>query len=167
MLRPFYQPLRASCKPAKVALVATMPKLLLILNAMLKTSAIRSLLSDNHLTNLSGWSVRSTGSRSAGPNSHFHFDWSSGDEQCVTHQCFEIALLKQAALADAAFAHMRVGRLDNAKEAFRTETTLFVNRFRKYERTARTDAYGESPRGGPNGAGTDSTWVGITKTTTT
>jgi len=36
-LRPFYQRLRASGKPAKVALVAAMRKLLLILNAMLKT----------------------------------------------------------------------------------------------------------------------------------
>jgi transposase len=37
VLRPFYQRLRASGKPAKVALVAAMHKLLLILNAMLKT----------------------------------------------------------------------------------------------------------------------------------
>jgi transposase len=36
VLRPFYQRLRASGKPAKVALVAAMHKLLLILNAMLK-----------------------------------------------------------------------------------------------------------------------------------
>jgi transposase len=37
VLRPFYQRLRASGKPAKVALVATMHKMILILNAMLKT----------------------------------------------------------------------------------------------------------------------------------
>ena len=37
VLRPFYQRLRAAGKPAKVALVAVMHKLLLILNAMLKT----------------------------------------------------------------------------------------------------------------------------------
>jgi transposase len=37
VLRPFYQRLRASGKPAKVALVAAAHKLLLILNAMLKT----------------------------------------------------------------------------------------------------------------------------------
>jgi transposase len=37
VLRPFYQRLRASGKPAKVALVAAMHKMLLILNAMLKT----------------------------------------------------------------------------------------------------------------------------------
>jgi transposase len=37
VLRPFYQRLRASGKPAKVALVAAMHKLLLILNAMVKT----------------------------------------------------------------------------------------------------------------------------------
>jgi transposase len=36
-LRPFYQRLRASGKPAKVALVAAMHKLLLILNAMIRT----------------------------------------------------------------------------------------------------------------------------------
>ena len=36
-LRPFYQRLRGTGKPAKVALVAAMHKLLLILNAMLKT----------------------------------------------------------------------------------------------------------------------------------
>ena len=36
VLRPFYQRLRATGKPAKVALVAAMHKLLLILNAMLK-----------------------------------------------------------------------------------------------------------------------------------
>ena len=36
-LRPFYQRLRATGKPAKVALVAAMRRLLLILNAMLKT----------------------------------------------------------------------------------------------------------------------------------
>ena len=36
-LRPFYQRLRASGKPAKVALVAAMHKLLHILNAILKT----------------------------------------------------------------------------------------------------------------------------------
>jgi len=37
VLRPFYQRLRVSGKPAKVALVAAMHKMLLILNAMLKT----------------------------------------------------------------------------------------------------------------------------------
>jgi transposase len=37
VLRPFYQRLRATGKPAKLALVAAMHKLLLILNAMLKT----------------------------------------------------------------------------------------------------------------------------------
>jgi transposase len=37
VLRPFYQRLRMTGKPAKVALVAAMHKLLLILNAMLKT----------------------------------------------------------------------------------------------------------------------------------
>ena len=37
VVRPFYQRLRATGKPAKVALVAAMRKLLLILNAMLKT----------------------------------------------------------------------------------------------------------------------------------
>jgi transposase len=37
VLRPFYQRLRASGKPAKVALVAAMHKMLLILNPMLKT----------------------------------------------------------------------------------------------------------------------------------
>jgi transposase len=37
VLRPFYQRLGAAGKPAKVALVAVMHKLLLILNAMLKT----------------------------------------------------------------------------------------------------------------------------------
>jgi transposase len=40
VLRPFYQRLRASGKPAKVALVAAMHKLLLILNAMLKTKTV-------------------------------------------------------------------------------------------------------------------------------
>ena len=39
-LRPYYQRLRASGKPAKVALVAAMHKLLLILNAMLKTKTV-------------------------------------------------------------------------------------------------------------------------------
>src|ERR1700730_5895367 len=39
-LRPFYQRLRATGKPAKVALVAAMHKLLLILNAMLKTKTV-------------------------------------------------------------------------------------------------------------------------------
>jgi Transposase IS116/IS110/IS902 family len=39
-LRPYYQHLRASGKPAKVALVAAMHKLLLILNAMLKTQTV-------------------------------------------------------------------------------------------------------------------------------
>jgi transposase len=37
VLRPFYQRLRASGKPAKLALVAAMHKRLLILNPMLKT----------------------------------------------------------------------------------------------------------------------------------
>ena len=37
-LRPFYQCLRAGGKPAKVALVTAMHKLLLILNAILKTN---------------------------------------------------------------------------------------------------------------------------------
>ena len=37
VLRPFYLRLRATGKPAKVALVATMHKMILILNAMLKT----------------------------------------------------------------------------------------------------------------------------------
>src|SRR5215469_18400899 len=36
-LRPFYQRLRVTGKPAKLALVAAMRRLLLILNAMLKT----------------------------------------------------------------------------------------------------------------------------------
>ena len=40
VLRPFYQRLRANGKPAKVALVASMHKLLLILNAMLKTKTV-------------------------------------------------------------------------------------------------------------------------------
>jgi transposase len=40
VLRPFYQRLRATGKPAKVALVAAMHKLLLILNAMLKTKTV-------------------------------------------------------------------------------------------------------------------------------
>jgi transposase len=40
VLRPFYQRLRAAGKPAKVALVAAMHKLLLILNAMLKTETV-------------------------------------------------------------------------------------------------------------------------------
>ena len=40
VLRPFDQRLRASGKPAKVALVAAMHKLLLILNAMLKTKTV-------------------------------------------------------------------------------------------------------------------------------
>jgi transposase len=40
VLRQFYQRLRASGKPAKVALVAAMRKLLLILNAMLKMQTI-------------------------------------------------------------------------------------------------------------------------------
>jgi transposase len=35
-LKPFYQRLRAAGKPAKVALVAVMRKLLAIVNAMLK-----------------------------------------------------------------------------------------------------------------------------------
>jgi transposase len=39
-VRPFYQRLRAGGKPAKVALVAAMRKLLLILNAILKTKAL-------------------------------------------------------------------------------------------------------------------------------
>jgi transposase len=39
-VRPFYQRLRAGGKPAKVALVAAMHKLLLILNAMVKTKAL-------------------------------------------------------------------------------------------------------------------------------
>jgi transposase len=39
-LRPYYQRLRASAKPATVALVAAMHKLLLILNAMLKTQTV-------------------------------------------------------------------------------------------------------------------------------
>jgi transposase len=44
VLKPFYLRLRAAGKPAKVALVAVMRKLLLILNAMLKTrSAWRAL----------------------------------------------------------------------------------------------------------------------------
>jgi transposase len=38
LLKPFFQRLRAAGKPHKVALVATMRRLLLILNAMLKTS---------------------------------------------------------------------------------------------------------------------------------
>jgi transposase len=37
VLRPYYQRLRAAGKPAKVALVAVMRKLLTTLNAMLKT----------------------------------------------------------------------------------------------------------------------------------
>jgi transposase len=40
VLRPFYQRLRATGKPAKVALVAAMRRLLLILNAMLKSKTI-------------------------------------------------------------------------------------------------------------------------------
>jgi transposase len=40
VLRPFYQRLRATGKPAKVALVAAMHRLLLILNAMLKTKTV-------------------------------------------------------------------------------------------------------------------------------
>jgi transposase len=40
VLRQFYQRLRTSGKPAKVALVAAMRKLLLMLNAMLKTKTI-------------------------------------------------------------------------------------------------------------------------------
>jgi transposase len=40
VLRPFYLRLRATGKPAKVALVAAMQKLLLILNAMLKTKTV-------------------------------------------------------------------------------------------------------------------------------
>jgi transposase len=40
VLRPFYLRLRATGKPAKVALVAAMHKLLLILNAMLKTKTV-------------------------------------------------------------------------------------------------------------------------------
>jgi len=40
VLRPFYLRLRATGKPAKVALVAAMHKLLLILNAMLKTQTV-------------------------------------------------------------------------------------------------------------------------------
>jgi transposase len=39
-LRPFYQRLRVTGKPAKVALVAAMRRLLLILNAMLKTKTV-------------------------------------------------------------------------------------------------------------------------------
>jgi transposase len=39
-LRPFYQRLRATGKPAKVALVAAMRRLLLILNPMLKTKTL-------------------------------------------------------------------------------------------------------------------------------
>jgi transposase len=42
VLRPFYQRLRAAGKPPKVALVAAMHKLLLILNAMLKTKTVWS-----------------------------------------------------------------------------------------------------------------------------
>src|SRR5262249_61970922 len=38
VLKPFYLRLRAAGKPGKVALVAVMRKLLLILNAMLKTN---------------------------------------------------------------------------------------------------------------------------------
>jgi len=37
VLKPFFQRLRAAGKPYKVALVATMRRLLLILNAMLKS----------------------------------------------------------------------------------------------------------------------------------
>jgi transposase len=37
VLRPYYQRLRANGKPAKVALVAAMRKMILILNAVLKT----------------------------------------------------------------------------------------------------------------------------------
>jgi hypothetical protein len=40
VLRPFYQRLQATGKPTKVALVAAMHKLLLILNAMLKTKTV-------------------------------------------------------------------------------------------------------------------------------
>jgi len=40
VLKPFYLRLRAAGKPAKVALVAVMRKLLLILNAMLKTRSV-------------------------------------------------------------------------------------------------------------------------------
>jgi transposase len=40
VLRAFYQRLRALGKPTKVALVAAMRKLLLILNAMLKTKSV-------------------------------------------------------------------------------------------------------------------------------
>jgi transposase len=40
VLRPFYQRLRATGKPAKVALVAAMRRLLLILNAMLKSKTV-------------------------------------------------------------------------------------------------------------------------------
>jgi transposase len=40
VLRSFYQHLRALGKPAKVALVAAMHRLLLILNAMLKTKTV-------------------------------------------------------------------------------------------------------------------------------
>jgi transposase len=42
VLRPFYQRLRAAGKPTKVALVAAMHKLLLILNAILKTKTLWS-----------------------------------------------------------------------------------------------------------------------------
>ena len=42
VLRPFYLRLRATGKPAKVALVAAMHKLLLILNAMVKTQTVWS-----------------------------------------------------------------------------------------------------------------------------
>jgi transposase len=38
LLKPFFQRLRAAGKPHKVALVATMRRLLLILNAMLKSN---------------------------------------------------------------------------------------------------------------------------------
>lgn len=42
ILRPFYQRLRASGKPAKVALTATMRKLLIVLNSTLKTQPIHA-----------------------------------------------------------------------------------------------------------------------------
>jgi transposase len=38
VIRAFYQRLRAAGKPAKVALVACMRKLLIILNAMVRTN---------------------------------------------------------------------------------------------------------------------------------
>jgi transposase len=49
ILRPFYQRLRAAGKPAKVALTATMRKLLIVLNSALKPQS--SMLEIKTVTN--------------------------------------------------------------------------------------------------------------------